>query len=251
MRSLLGIIAFGSVAAVLAQPCTPDPFYQDSLYGIWPDTTTNFVSGNVGSPYEQVLNLIVPEDAGVVDPTFAGVILDSVRFDGVTGLPPGLSVACASQTSAPCTYLTGVLGCGVIQGTPTQEGEYPLTLNVTAYTTLFGNTIPIAQEFGGYHITINGPAAIAETALFGSGSVRTVPNPFSVRTSIEFTMNRSADVRLRVFNLLGEEMWGQRVQGKVGTNRIPFESGSLPDGVYFYKVEGGKETFTGRMVLHR
>jgi hypothetical protein len=41
------------------------------------------------------------------------------------------------------------------------------------------------------------------------------------------------------------------VQGKIGANRVNFESGSLPEGVYLYKVQSGKDTFTGRMVLNR
>jgi len=58
-------------------------------------------------------------------------------------------------------------------------------------------------------------------------------------------------VKVRVFNLVGEELWMQTVQGKAGLNRVPFESGSMEEGVYLYKVESGKENFTGRMVLYR
>jgi hypothetical protein len=178
-------------------------------------------------------------------------VLDSVKFTGITGLPPGLSIACASQTSAPCTYLTSQLGCGVIQGTPTQTGMYPLVLQVTGYTSFFGTAIPVPYEFTGYSITINEGQSVMEVKPRGLGTVRNVPNPFATRTAFEFDLAHPQVVNVRVFNLLGEELWKQRVQGKAGANKVPFESGDLQEGVYLYKVESGKDTFTGRMVIHR
>ena len=47
----------------LAQ-CTPDPLYADSSWGIWPDEQTNFVSGDIGVAYQQIVNFKVPIDAG-------------------------------------------------------------------------------------------------------------------------------------------------------------------------------------------
>ena len=40
--------------------CTPNPQYADSAYGVWPDTSTNFVSGAVGVAYAQVLDFKLP-----------------------------------------------------------------------------------------------------------------------------------------------------------------------------------------------
>ena len=253
---LLSILLAGTVGSAIAQqPCTPDPLYADSLFGVWPDTTDNFVWGAVGEPYLQILNLLVPEDAGVIDPLLAGTMLDSVAFNGITGLPPGLSVACNSQTPANCTYLTGVLGCGVIQGTPTQAGTFNLTLNVTAYTytEIFGNPVvlPIPYSFSGYTINISESVGVAELGAPALSGVRNVPNPFATRTHIEFQLGKASEVRVRIFNLLGDELWSQYLQGRQGANRVSFESGALPEGVYLFKVETGKETFTGRMVLSR
>lgn len=252
LRTLLSSIAVVGAVAAMAQPCTPDPLYADSLFGVWPDTTENFAPGIIGVPYQQVLNLKVPQDAGTIDPQFAGVVLDSVAFNGVDGLPPGLSIACASQTPATCSFITGQLGCGVIQGIPTQVGTFELTLNVTAYSTLGIFVLPIPYSFSGYRIVVSEDAtSIVETATTGLGQVRNVPNPFNSRTNIEFQLAKAGTVKVRVFNLVGEELWVTQVQGKAGMNRVPFESGSLQEGVYLYKVESGKENFTGRMALYR
>jgi len=248
---VLCLAAAGLTTTAFAQPCIPNPLYADSVFGVWPDTTENFMNGYVGIPYSQDLNLIVPVNAQDIDPTFPAVNIDSVVFNGVSNLPPGLSVACASQTAAPCTYLSTVLGCGVITGTPTQVGTYEMTLDVTGYFSLFGNPVPYLISFTGYRITIDDTTGELEMVSSGLAGVRSIPNPFAARTSVEFQLSRQGVVAVSIFNLLGEEVWKQNAQGKVGLNRVAFEAGTLQEGIYLYKVRSGKETFTGRMVLNR
>ncbi len=252
IRNALLFLALAASASVLAQPCTPNPLYADSVFGVWPDTLENFAPATLGQPYSQDLNLIVPLNAQDIDPTFPAVQIDSVVFVGVTGLPDGLSVACASQTPAPCTYLPSVLGCGLISGTPTVADTFPLTLDVTGYFTLFGSAVPYPLSFTGYRIIVTEDfSGTAELAALGLAGVRNVPNPVQGRTHIEFQLNRSSEVRVRVFNLLGDELWSFRSLAKAGLNRVPFEAGAMPEGVYLYKVETGREAFTGRMMVSR
>ena len=68
--------------------CTPDPLYADSAWGIWPNEQTNFVSGDIGVAYQQIVNFKVPIDAGDIDTAFAGVPVDSVVLNNVQNLPP-------------------------------------------------------------------------------------------------------------------------------------------------------------------
>lgn len=248
--AILASLVFVAGAAT-AQVCTPDPAYENELYGVWPDTTTNFAPGRVNEPYAQSLDLIIPQDAGVVVPAYSGVTIDSVVFNGITGLPSGISVACASHTPASCTYLAGQLGCGVIQGTPAQAGVYPLTVQVTGYVYLFNSVQSLPWSFEGYRIVVEDVNSIAEVLAPGLTGVRNVPNPFAARTAIEFHLGAASPVEVKVFNLLGEELWTVHVKGKPGVNRVPFESGDMPEGVYLYKLRSGEATFTGRMVLSR
>ena len=88
--------------------CTPDPLYFDSIYGAWPDTVTNFVPGQVGVPYTQILDFKLPSDAGAIDPAYAGVPVDSAVLTAVSGLPPGLSYLCNTPN---CTWYGGDQGC--------------------------------------------------------------------------------------------------------------------------------------------
>lgn len=239
-------------AAVAASAqCTPNQLYADSVYGVWPDTTQNFPPGNVGVFYTDTLNLLVPEDAGLINEAFAGFVIDSVALEDIAGLPDGLSVACNSQTGAPCTFLPSQVGCGLIEGTPTTEGTHEMTVNVLAYTTFFGNVIPVPQSFTGYRIVV-GPDNVGINALSAvNGKLRNTPNPFVDRTTIEFSLPRAAAARVRVYSLVGEQVWSTTVQGKQGMNSVHFDAGSLESGAYLYKVESAGRSWTNRMVINR
>lgn len=249
---LMGVLGLGSAQA----QCTPDPLYADSVYGVWPDTTENFKAAFLGQFYSDTLNLIVPANASDIpaDPPYPAIAIDSIQLLGVAGLPGGLSIICNSQTAAECTYLPTQLGCGLIEGEPTAVGSYPLELTVRAWFTL---PFPFGVQyeditFGGYDIIVSEDnTGIATNSAVGLANVRNIPNPFTTRTSIEFQVGRAGDARLRVFSLVGEEMWHQTIQAKAGVNKVTFEGGDLPAGVYLYKIESGSDTFTGRMALQR
>jgi len=246
---ILALLALVGLEA--AAQCTPNPLYQDSVFGVWPDTLTDFVSGQVGMFYSDTLNLIVPTNAQDINPNLPAVAIDSVQFIGVTGLPPGLSVSCNSQTPNTCTFLPTMLGCGLIEGIPTQDGFFAMDLNVRGYSNIGGFPIPFDQTFTGYSITIAPAVGIAERTKAGITGVRNVPNPFVQRTTIEFTLDRPAEVAFTVYDLVGAEQYEVRVAGKAGPNRVPFEAGTLGDGIYLYRLTSGGSSFTGRMVLHR
>jgi len=71
------------------------------------------------------------------------------------------------------------------------------------------------------------------------------PNPFNPTTTIEFTLPRQSQVRLEVFNVLGQQVDVLIDQSlSAGSHRIVFEADQKPSGVYFYRLshEGGSET---------
>lgn len=233
--------------------CTPDPLYADSVFGVWPDTTENFKAAFLNQFYSDTLNLIVPTNAADIphDPPYPAITIDSIQMVSIDGLPDGISVLCNSQTPAACTYLPTQLGCGLLEGTPTALGTYPLTLNVRVwYTFLFPVSMDVS--FPGYEIVVSElNTAINTPMLPAFSNVRNVPNPFTTRTNIEFQAGRAGSARVRVFDLVGEQVWDQIIQTKVGANRVPFEGGDLPAGVYLFKIQSGNDTYTGRMALQR
>lgn len=248
-KTILAAVLVISGANAMGQ-CTPNQLYADSIYGVWPDTTENFPSGVLNVFYSDTLNILVPSDAGLVNPNYAGITIDSVALTGVDNLPPGLSVVCNSQTGAACTFLTSQLGCGLIEGTPTTAGTYDMTINVLAYA--LGGFAQVPQAFTGYRITIaedNAGGLHALAAVKPTG-VRAVPNPAIGSTSFMFDLPRAAKARVQVFNLVGEKLWDRTVAGKQGANTLAFDAAQLESGVYLYTVEAGGHTFTSRLVVN-
>ncbi|WP_456424642.1 DUF1501 domain-containing protein [Rhodocaloribacter sp.] len=78
------------------------------------------------------------------------------------------------------------------------------------------------------------------------------PNPFNPRTTISFTLARTAPVRLQVFDVQGRLVRtladGLR---PAGTYTLSFDAEGLPSGTYFYRLETMDGVRTRTMVLVR
>ncbi len=251
VRTLL-LAACAAAAFNATAQCVPNQLYADSVYGVWPDTTVNFANGMVGVFYSDTLNILVPSNASAIDPSYPSfVTIDSVRMDQLSGLPPGITVNCNSQTTAPCTYLASQVGCGLLEGTPTQAGTFDITIEVTVFINLFG-TQAVPRTFTGYSITVlPNTVGIGDIQAVGADKARNVPNPFAGRTDIEFNLTRPSPATITVYNLVGEQIWKDTVQGRSGNNRVPFTANNLDNGMYLFHVEAGGTHSTGRMVVNR
>jgi hypothetical protein len=63
------------------------------------------------------------------------------------------------------------------------------------------------------------------------------PNPFNPYTEIKFDINKSGNVILKVYNLLGEEISTPVEEYKdAGSYSVRFNASDLSSGVYFYKI---------------
>jgi hypothetical protein len=76
------------------------------------------------------------------------------------------------------------------------------------------------------------------------------PNPFNPTTSVRYTLDRTTEVNLRVYNLQGR-MVRELVSGvqHAGSYRQEFDAGNLASGVYVYRLQVGDRILTRRMVL--
>lgn len=83
------------------------------------------------------------------------------------------------------------------------------------------------------------------------------PNPFNPSTEIRYTLARSSDVRLEIFNVLGQSV-RRFVLGdqRAGTYQISWDgrdnSGrAMPSGVYFYRIQASDYSESKKMLLLR
>jgi len=77
-------------------------------------------------------------------------------------------------------------------------------------------------------------------------------NPFNPSTTIEFSLPRSGYVRLKVFNILGEEV-ATLVEEEldVGTYTRRWNAIGVASGIYFYRLQTGDFVDTKKLLLLR
>lgn len=240
------MLAFASFNLVNAQ-CTPNPLYADSAFGVWPDTIEGFSPAMEGVLWTDTLNFKIPTDGGDIDPNFAGFVIDSVGLNGITNLPPGIEYYCNSNTPAPCTFIGGMQGCGLLEGTPTTAGTYDMTIDVTAYVFL-GVVIPVPYSFTGYSISVN-PVGISENVGNISKVEQNFPNPFSNETMIQVYLRDGADIGFTVHDMVGKELYRTIERGVPGRNELVFQAKDLNPGIYLYTIESNGQNITRRMII--
>ena len=74
-----------------------------------------------------------------------------------------------------------------------------------------------------------------------------MPNPFSGVTLLSFNANQPDQYRLKVVNLLGEEVYQTSVKGLSGMNYIRLDASQWSSGVYMYALSNGRNTLTGKL----
>lgn len=81
------------------------------------------------------------------------------------------------------------------------------------------------------------------------------PNPFNPATTITFSLPHSSEIRLTVYNVLGQEI-ARLAEGRfsAGEHSVLFDAASPPgtvlaSGIYFYRLEAGGQVITRKMAL--
>ncbi|AFN75321.1 xylanase [Melioribacter roseus P3M-2] len=76
------------------------------------------------------------------------------------------------------------------------------------------------------------------------------PNPFNPSTRINYSLSKSVNVSLKVYDVLGREV-RTLVQGaqNPGSYTVIFDASDLSSGIYFYRLEAGNFSETKQMLL--
>ena len=78
------------------------------------------------------------------------------------------------------------------------------------------------------------------------------PNPFNPETTIQYILPYPAEVKLSIYNLLGQEV-ATLFNGRLaaGTHTVLWKAGGSPSGMYVCNLTSGAVVLTRKMVLTR
>ena len=76
------------------------------------------------------------------------------------------------------------------------------------------------------------------------------PTPFNPVTTIDFSLALEAEVSLKIYDLLGNEVADlAKLFFPSGRHSIVWNACNLPGGIYFYKISADYVTYTQKMIL--
>ncbi len=76
------------------------------------------------------------------------------------------------------------------------------------------------------------------------------PNPFNPTTTINYTIAKSGNVKLAIYNILGQEIESLVNEYKnAGEYKIEFDAHNLPSGIYIYKLISGDFIQSRKMIF--
>ncbi|HVN48351.1 MAG TPA: T9SS type A sorting domain-containing protein [Bacteroidota bacterium] len=99
-----------------------------------------------------------------------------------------------------------------------------------------------------YQYLVTGVSASQHPSAFALE--QNYPNPFNPSTKINFTLAKAANVKLTVYNLLGQKV-ATLLENRMdaGQHSVTFDASKLTSGVYFYRIEAGDFTMAKKMLL--
>ncbi len=75
-------------------------------------------------------------------------------------------------------------------------------------------------------------------------------NPFNPTTEISFALPNAADVKLAVFNIMGQRVATLVDQHlEAGNHSVIWDGSQVASGIYFYRIDAGDYVESRKMVL--
>ena len=238
MRTILSILLTAVTVFAARAQCTPD--YSIVNPGFHADSDSSF---------DRLTDVDFVIQFKNFDMVFNGTIsVDSIRFEEILNLPAGLNW----ETGDPDrTYSKSENGCIRIFGNTTAPaGRYVDTVMFNAWVD--GSPDPLYQPssaLGIYmYLVVNDPTGIQDVRL-ELVDLNIAPNPFTSGAHINFSSDKAANYKLKVYNTLGKCVRYDRVDVVEGVNHINIQREGLDAGMYFYRISDGTRSTSGNMII--
>jgi len=174
-----------------------------------------------------ILAYSFPQQTGPawIDPVNQDIIIDVESGTNVTNLVADFNLSGGATTT--------------INGTPQVPEVTPndFTYPVTYVVTSSGGT-----NVQDWLVTVEIAIGINDNAI---DPMNLFPNPLSNKTTIKFSNPNHSNYKLSIFNISGNKVFEL---DDITTDKIEFERGNLPAGVYLIELNGEK-VYRGKMVI--
>jgi hypothetical protein len=93
-------------------------------------------------------------------------------------------------------------------------------------------------------------ADISSEVIYEYSLSQNYPNPFNPTTKIDYSIKFAGEVTIKVYDVLGNEIATLVNERKEpGIYSVVFNAGTIPSGIYFYKLTSGSFTETKKLLL--
>ncbi len=245
----LGALPFGTyIVLFMAEGYVPEYFDQ----ALEPENAELiFVDGDI--------NIVATLDP-LPEQSNPGAIVGTV-VNGTNKSLPGVLVIISGMRGNPVSYsYTGSNGKYYLENL--SEGEYmvsarkfgfnPINASVF-YSPAAGNSMSISMSSKNAVTSVDRELNESLPSEFTLGN--NYPNPFNPTTEISFALPVDSKVKLRVYNIIGQEIaLLANANFKAGTHRVMWngtnENGlKVPSGIYLYSLEAGNTKLVKKMML--
>jgi len=180
--------------------------------------------------------------------------VDGLYLDWQNGLPFPAASAYAEGTPATTEILALAPALRYDQTDTTFAAMTLYTQGGTVFTGSYRRygldllTCPVLAQ-----VTRNVLAQLATRAILGTGptllgEVRGYPVPFRAGFNVEVTTDRDAPARLGIYDIQGRRVGALSAWWPQGVHTFRWDGGGVPRGVYFWRLEAGGATATGKAV---
>jgi hypothetical protein len=199
---------------------------------------TTLTSGQTGT-----YTLSVTRSSG----TFSTGGIDIAVSSGTLGIGTSTGIKISSGEVVHSSKFTGTTTKTFTYTAPNTAGT--VTMAVTGAA---GTNPPTWNHGTSLTITINPATGIIKTGelVTNYNLAQNFPNPFNPVTKINYSIPKSSNVTLYIYDILGQKVASLvNEKQESGSYSVEFDASKLTSGVYYYKIEAGEYTSVKKMTL--
>ena len=269
MKHLLLIIllCLGFNSFTQNNPCEPDQNYQDSTFGLWPDTIENLPLAVKDEYYEEHIQIKTPATVGEVmgDPYNIDVLgfpvniaplgIDSIKLVDIENLPSVISTYLSNPDSV---FGGNAIACVTLFGTPSMAdvGQHDISIVINGWVNVAGlGTVSLYDQLGeyyaieGYKLIVQNSSSIKSKLSNRFDISQNSPNPFSDLSLFELYSPNNHTYSFRIIDMTGRIIYDENIHAKAGANTIEIDASAYPSGFYFYSISDGQHLVTKKLMI--